>query len=76
LTVAMRDCNLVSNNAELIGISTVWNGFFMTASESDHQLIIPSVAQEKGARSSETFGREDGDLHISYIFLVRSSNPG
>jgi len=72
----MRVCNLASNNAELIGISTVWNGFFMTASESSHQLNISSTVQDKAARSSEAFEREEGDSHISYIFLVRSSNPG
>jgi hypothetical protein len=34
LTLAIRPCNRVSKSAELIGISGVWKGFFMTASAS------------------------------------------
>jgi len=48
----------------------------MTASESGNQLIVPVITQDKAARSFATSGREEGDSHISYIFLVRSSNPG
>lgn len=40
LKVAMRVCNRVSKRLELIGISGVWNGFFMTASESDISLCL------------------------------------
>lgn len=34
LAVAMSVCSLLSNRLELIGISGVWNGFFITASAS------------------------------------------
>jgi hypothetical protein len=34
LTPAIKVCNLVSKSDELIGISGVWKGFFMTASAS------------------------------------------
>lgn len=34
LVVAINACSLLSNKLELIGISGVWNGFFMTASAS------------------------------------------
>jgi hypothetical protein len=40
LTPAIRPCSLLSKREELIGISAVWNGFFITASASfDRQRL-------------------------------------
>ena len=38
--LATKFCSRVSNNEELMGISGVWKGFFITASASARQLEL------------------------------------
>lgn len=50
LTVAMRVWRRVSNCAELMGISGVWKGFFMTASESGlsaRGTLLPATVSKR-----------------------------
>lgn len=51
LTPAIRPCSLFSNREELMGISAVWNGFFITASASFDTSATPSQkARGRGDR--------------------------
>lgn len=54
-------CSLLSNKLELMGISGVWNGFFITASESG--VSVCNKGQQEDVRQSrvqaEKRGREE-----------------